>query len=375
MSQLKLLQSANPILFSAEEYDRYPTTHVELKQYLEAPHAPERPATIIDYLDSILFCEEDNEIDLKKKLSVEYALYKASGLASSVASLEELQNWCTQISNGDGRNVDQETKEKLYSSLLAGLQSVSIENVSALALMSANLGRNGDDYDRSLSSSRHLQQSQMEELTSYLISSSLQKGIDLKPIEKQQPLPDDMNFLKQCIDDLISKCEAKEQVVRVQSPVKSSSELELALKDLQLAHSFLTKKFEGDRNEYIHNIERLSKTNKELSNELQSFQSQISDLKENCKNLEDQRKKLKDELSQSSFVTPRAQSSADVSFPMSPTSDMSSPSGSGRPYSLAIMRAEFKKILSETQKKYERELQEERQTRKQLEKELASRQY
>lgn len=376
MGSLKLLYAANPRLFSDLEYDRYPTSYDELSVLLKREQVHQGSelvtelATELDYLDSILFEDKDKGIDVEKKLRVEYALFKASAMARAETAVEgptlrDLQSWSEQIESArvdPAYNKTLKMQDDFYRAIVCFLRSVALDQDTLQAVIKAgNLGHESEDFDKSLSGSRQLHQSQLDEVTSYLISGALQRGIDLKPkLKKTESVRDDVAFFKDCIDSLLSNINSQ-QIPKEESDSldSESSDTAVAFKDLQLAHNFLTKKFEDDRNEYLHSIDKLTRTNKELSHELLTYHSKISSLKDACDDLTKKNEQLK------ANVEP-----ASTAIMMSPTSSPSSVTSGGAPYSISAMRNEFKRVLTDTQVKYEKELQKERDSRRRLEREL-----
>lgn len=389
MSNLTMLQSSNPLLFSRSQYGEYPTGYAELKRYLQQHHTTPRPLqpNAVDYHDSMMFSKRDDEIDLEKKLAVEYALFKAMEkytdgklLTQSEVSFTKLQLLNKKIhllkakKEGATDPCEQnDLNEQLLDlnndfcdQLLQALYSINFEYVS-----SHDSTGHSQNFDQSLANKSMTIQTDdhVEELTSYLISSAIQKGIELKP---DNETPDSSNedsgttqFFKSCIDSLLDKCSNNENL-QIDDDV---SELQTALKDLQLAHSFLTKKFENDRTEYLHNIDKLNRTNKELSQELLNYHARLSDMEQKCKRFQEEKTQLQQE--QYSKVTKGCLESPSIPppdvYPASPMSIGSSGSGS---YSFSVVRAEFKKILADMQKKHEKALQEEVEKRTTLEEEL-----
>ncbi|CUS21232.1 LAQU0S02e09032g1_1 [Lachancea quebecensis] len=385
MGGLKLLRAANPKLFSDTECDKYPTSYEELSVFLkrEQVYSGAELPTELDYLDSVLYGDGERGIDLDRKLRVEYALFKASTIQTERAgpgpSLDELVILNEQVQGAHKQKTSEfaQKQHAFYTALLALLQSVSLDHVTLQSVLTAaEGGRDCDDLEKSVSGvSRSIQPSPLDEVTSYLISGALQHGVDLKPstLEAESPR-DDVTFFKECIDSLLRNVESAQPLAGSHNTEydrkdeSADSDIAVALKDLQLAHSFLTKKFEGDRNEYLRSIDKLTRTNKELSHELLTYHSELSTVRENCDILTKEREELKSQLEcHSSLSTPNLVQSSPVS-----NASVSSTASGSKPYSIGVMRNEFKKVLTDTQNRYEKELQEERDLRKQLEQELAS---
>ncbi|SCU83692.1 LAME_0C06172g1_1 [Lachancea meyersii CBS 8951] len=344
VDQSKLQKWGNPRLVSDSRCNYYPTSYGELNAWLKCNYPLEVPGagpTALDLLDAVLYAREDGELDLEHKLRAEYAMFKASSGSFKARAREPQED-----SNGE------------LASLVQILGSLALDEGKLEALW--RLQRDFDGPQRNSDSnvagaSRSLQQSQLEEVTSYLLSSALQRDIQLKP--PQGPAPhDDIAFFKQCIDALMNIVDSKPMAPPLDHNTTLSDDTATALRDLQLAHSFLTKKFENDRNEYLHSIDKLNRTNKELSRELAERAKQVATLEDKCKSLKQQREILTTHVENLPVSTP-------VSSPSSNTSN-------GNMYSIGSMRAEFKKVLTEARLKHEEELERERSLRKRLEKEL-----
>ena len=86
MTNLSLLKKSNPLLFTPERYDEYPLDPIELAQFLNKSLEQdsnnntllrERPFTAVDQLDYLFYLDSSTqELDLDKKLAVEYALFQ-----------------------------------------------------------------------------------------------------------------------------------------------------------------------------------------------------------------------------------------------------------------------------------------------------------
>lgn len=221
----------------------------------------------------------------------------------------------------------------------------------------------------------------IQDLTSYLISNSIKSGINLKPTNLDNPV----QFLKSAIDEILKTkrsespaldrssnidMESSVSPINHQENTVDTQELETALKDLQLAHSFLTKQFEHSRAEQSQTIGKLTTTNRQLQDKLLKYHSKVAKLEEKLRDSEANKRSLEEEISKS-----KAQDNLMISSPIiapelftpaSPTS----PSSNGNSHSITVMRNEFKRMIIETQKKYEKELAEEREKRQKLELEL-----
>lgn len=192
----------------------------------------------------------------------------------------------------------------------------------------------------------------VEQITSYLLSSSISKGIELPTIinSDNYEIRDPVSFCKKHIDMLLELFPKMNDSSEVSPKIEENKgtkdeedikDLKTAIKDLQLAYNFLQSKYENDRKSYLSRIEILNKTNKDLSEELLRYHS-----------------KLKEAEGGNLTSTPPT-SMEFVSF--SP-SCLESPSKNAS-QSFNMMKQEFKRILTDTQSKYEKELQQERELR------------
>ncbi|KAL3234619.1 Protein PEA2 [Nakaseomyces bracarensis] len=396
-----------------------------------------RPYTYIDSLDFLLYGQGDGDldIDLDKKLACEYALYyvqskkkskrnKRRSMLGSKLYLDELLN------NGGTQTRD------WYEAMVSVLESVSITELEPELLLKLDRltqqhnqgnGRSGSNHhhnnqltthnisvfnrpdfgrngvrnsglellkDSNLShsevfSGKTLNESDesmddetnevIQDLTSYLISNSIKRGIKVKPTNLDNPV----QFLKNAIDEILNtrgtESPALDRSSNIDmehsaSPVNNADaidtqELETALKDLQLAHSFLTKQFEHSRAEQSQTIGKLTKTNRELQDKLLKYHSKISKLEDKLRESETKKRALEDEISKSNAENNLSISSPIIAPELFTPASPSSP-GSNNSHSITVMRNEFKRMIIETQKKYEKELSEEREKRQRLELEL-----
>lgn len=232
------------------------------------------------------------------------------------------------------------------------------------------------ENDKSLANkSTDEDEGKVEQITSYLISSSISKGINLASIDNssnEEGVHDPISFCKKNIDILLDAYPQNSSSSLQHAPL-STSELELndiskqqdlqtAITDLQLAYKFLKSKYENDRDEYQATIETLNKTNKELSEELLHYHSKLKEREEKSK------------------VTSQMQSipmDIDRSFSqaISESSDIKSSTSASNHQSFSMMKQEFKRILADTQLRYEKELEQERLLRQQLENKLENKGY
>lgn len=147
-------------------------------------------------------------------------------------------------------------------------------------------------------------------------------------------------------------------------------ELETAFEDLQLAHSFLTKQFEKDRAEHIQNVEQLQNTNKELHQKILECHSNLSQSETKLQEMDIEVKRLKESSSLENDFVRNIDLSSPVPSPINLLNPESPTLSNGNGHSFSIMKMEFKRMLAESQRKYEREIQEERESRMHVEKEL-----
>ncbi|CAI4038619.1 hypothetical protein SMKI_05G2310 [Saccharomyces mikatae IFO 1815] len=393
---LELSRRANPLLFSPERYEEYPLKYDELKQYLLSqnpshPHHNNRPYTSIDYFDYLLYRNknDDSEIDLDRKLVSEFALYyvqkehlNSDDSDPTFNELLRLQPCSTEwyemmlkiLQSLNTTGINQLTKENnnhfLHTKRVRS--STTLGGTDKLNSSSNHNGHANDDKNEVL-----------QELTSFLMSNSIQKGIDIKPI----PLDDPVKFLKNGINSILDTCVNLEKTtssthtslnvaaIQEEDSCKKVEELETAFSDLQLAHNFLTKQFENDRAEYVQDIEKLTRTNRELQDKLLNYHSNLSKTEKKLHDLEQTNKELEKVSNKLNSNKHNISISSPVSSPVtwgpsSPSSVGSPTSGSGS-RSLSIMTSEFKKVLTSTQRKYEKELSDEREHRCRLERELA----
>lgn len=296
---IQLINECNKSFFSERNLNKYPLKYEPLKSYL----------LYSDLHEDVNGVPVDDE-ELETKLFLEYSRYKSVKPNGKFAEM-----------------IRESNKDGLINSLFY--------------ILNEKLKCNRSIDDR------------IEELTSYLISSAIQKGIQLTTSEdenKDISDIDSLQFCKKCIDSLISKCIDSDKLEERHTEENSSvEELKIALNDLQLAHNFLTKKFEDDRVEYLSNIEKLNKTNKELSQQLTTNRVKLNEAEKTIENL-----KLQPPTPELLLPNSPLSNNGDTS----PGQNVNEGS-----YSLKMMKQEFKKILADTQDKYEKELREEREFR------------
>lgn len=384
-SGLKLMERANPLLFSKESYEEYPIEYSELKHYLandgdeESPHRNSSLYKNVDYLDFFLYKNDDSHssgIDLDRKLVCEYALYQVQ-MQQRLGKLREGR----PVTLNDIIQLEPQSVE-WYEYLLAVLESInatkidtSLFNVGFANMNSTNKKVNERGLNRNNTSIRT--NNSLQELTSCILSNAVKKGIELKPVNMDNPV----EFLKNAIETILASSQPNSQISKHSAAdediYQKKEELETAFKDLQLAHNFLTKQFEHDRAEYVHNIEQLQRTNKELQQKLLSYHSDLSQAESKLQEKERVYKQLEETSKRSSLRNRNYDLtspifSGEVWNAVSPGSAKSGNSTTNNSHSITIMRTEFKRMLTDTQRKYEREIQDERESRILLEEELSS---
>ncbi|CCF56532.1 hypothetical protein KAFR_0B02340 [Kazachstania africana CBS 2517] len=356
-----LLKKANPLLFTQERYDEYPLNPIELAQHLSTNKNQtsstdlvnrNRPYTDVDTLDYLFYMDDTiEEIDLEKKLACEFAIFQTSlyskqNSKDTTVTMDKLLNleigsdeWCKQM--------------------IALLNSINGTNLSVSRLKHFTKNHNDDMENNSneKDDSTSFKNDQMEiiqEITSYLLSNSIKNGIELKP--NITDVDDPLKFLKSNIDSLLEVSKSNTIVKNHADTNNKVDEINTAFEDLKLAHNFLTKQYEHDRSEHSKDVEKLNRTNKELQEKLLQYHSLLTKNENNTDNTRS--------TSNSDLWNQNILNSPDLN-----SSNHTSPNGS---YSLSIMRNEFKRLLMDTQRKYETELENERKFRIELEKKLDS---
>ncbi|CCC66944.1 hypothetical protein NCAS_0A03860 [Naumovozyma castellii] len=403
---MDLLKKANPVLFSEERYDEYPLDGEELMQYLSTSSTinnHSRPLTNVDYSDYLVYGKDDGsnhqEIDLDKKLISEFILFL----------IQSRQHDSNDAENNKHKSIKFEEFLKMepyskrwYNCILDVLEQGNATEVVDLSMSNKILSefiRKGNERDLVKADDQTL-----EELTSYLLSSAIKRGIDIKPVRLDDPVA----FLKNgidCIlnsvdssslapsqeldhnDDSENKPSSQENEIGKNKDIEQSmalgeresettmEEMKTAFKDLQLAHNFLTKRFEHDRVGYSQDIEKLTRTNRELQEKLLSYHSSLTKTEKKLQEAEKASKELKTKNDNYSSPRTLSNTSNPLNSPIlspelwGPPSPGSINSNAGA-HSISIMRNEFKRIITETQKKHEKELSEERKKRLDLEEEL-----
>ncbi|AAS54625.2 AGR135Cp [Eremothecium gossypii ATCC 10895] len=346
-----LLVKSNKVAFSESRLDLYPTSYEELKSFLTTHSLEDGEGgdVAVGLREQYLGGEGLNRIselqlDIEKKLFSEYAKYRVRA-APQDRFLKLLV-------------------EQREAGLLEGIVAVLQEQ---LAVYEQHVS------DDSLTPPGKQAGHELEEIASYLISSMIQNGMEIQTQGQIGQTLDTKEICKRCIDQLLDNSSASggtslpsrscTPVIKEHRP-EELDEVYTAFEDLQLAHKFLTEKFESDRKHYLQEIEQLNRTNRELQQELSNYQSRLSQAREQISKLESMTPPTS--VSTDSNTPPRDM------FPKSPPSIGSNASASSPvSASFIMMKQEFKKLLNETQNKYERELREERELRKKLESQLA----
>lgn len=454
---LQLLKKSNPLLFAPERYDEYPLDPIELSQFLNNSLQQDengggllrdRPFTSVDQLDYLFYVDpKTQELDLEKKMAVEYALFQLQllkrdnqnnnndeSLDNNISSFEDLLGDNLQSADGlkdllltlnsvNGLDLDLNKLNLIEKKSSSGLGNnnnntnntrngsiLSLNNISdkrvsnseksKLSCLSTDLKHVSNDNISEIVSptSYNHNSDSIQEITSYLLSSTISHGIELKP---KGEMNDSMEFLKNCMVSLIDMAVDKRQqgngknIVTDQNKDDNTTasdkdnvndkrykelesklaEMNTAFKDLQLAHNFLTKQYENDHNDSLKDIEKLTRTNKELQEKLLSYHSNLA--KRENKDIESDKKEFD---GNSVFHSPTKNFSSPALghteswTPQTPISSGDRPnsnySNQLNSPSLSMMKSEFKRLLTETQRKYEKEITQERQMRKQLQNEL-----
>ena len=472
MTNLSLLKKSNPLLFTPERYDEYPLDPIELAQFLNKSLEQdsnnnmllrERPFTSVDQLDYLFYLDSNTqELDLDKKLAVEYALFQLQ-LLKQEETIDNNDTTTTtdtndNIENGNNKNnnksssnssnfddelIDFESLQNNDFKSLNGLKKLlfTLNKVNGLDLdlnklkhlesqnhhrnintnntnttTNRDTGLSNDPSHKTIrnsnssgvnsnetftdnnsnSAGNNLSDDNIQEVTSYLLSNTIKKGIELRP---KGEINDSTQFLKNCIDSLIDVIVAnrqnnktsqnnsstnnnhkKDDLTDVTNPKYKELETKLtemttAFNDLQLAHNFLTKQYENDHNDSLKNIEKLTRTNKELQEKLLKYHSTLSKREINNETHDNNDNDNENSIFHSpgkSFSSPIL-GHPEIWTPHTPSSNKNnvsnSNSGMNSP-SLSMMKNEFRRLLTETQRKYEKEINQERQMRKQLQYEL-----
>ena len=247
----------------------------------------------------------------------------------------------------------------------------------------------------------------MDELVSTLLSLAVQRNIHLPPLDTKSAdsMGGRIEWFKECIYKVAggqghngsrnlatAGAESGAGLDDVSSPIGNGDDDDRrALKDLQFAHSYLTKKYEEEVSQHAKSMNNmitkyqqcedlLKQSNFELSkvsNQLLRLEIQNAELtrKLEAKTKEAHELQMKnnllrvDNLGMGSATTPPA--SADSASADSPTSLLSA-SSSGNPssnssVSVRILRMEFKKLVEQMNARFTRELEAEQTETRRLE--------
>ncbi|CAL9733576.1 protein Pea2p [Monosporozyma servazzii] len=432
---LQLLKKSNPLLFAPERYDEYPLDPIELSQFLNNSLQQEdnsnllrdRPFTSVDQLDYLFYVDpKTQELDLEKKMAVEYALFQLQLLRQDNDELNDKITSFEELRGDDLKTVDGLRDLLLTLNSVNGLE-LDLNKLNLLdtkftdesAEMAQKTGNNNNTgntdgsvndlnseklntkQDAKYNKFNHTHNNKrndddIQQLTSYLLSNTIKEGIELRP---QGGMNDSTEFLKNCMDSLIKiAVQNKNDTSNTKTHSSNDSEVDnqqyardpdsfdqkyqaletkltemtTAFNDLKLAHSFLTKQYENDHNDSSKDIEKLSRTNKELQEKLLSYHSSLAK-----REAKDNRSSNEHSRTNSIFNSPSKNLSSPVLgysdnwIPQTPsTSEANGDGTSINSPSLSMMKSEFRRLLTETQRRYEREISQERQKRKQLQAEL-----
>ena len=434
MLDYNLMHKANPLLFAPERYDQYPLNHQELMQYLTSASSSgatvcPRPVTATDEFDYLLYMDGSSsnrssaspehltntipstvntgimELDLDKKLACEFAIYQThmrnkqddiNGRTNSTYKIKDF-NELLQMKVGSNEWFD----EMLHLLESINATNIDLSSISDMAISSKDIsvrktvigdGQTSNNTEGSLRIDTS--DIDMQDTISYILSNAIKNGVDIKPQFKEttsgvKNQSNEKEYLRNIIDSMIAMAKINREKISSVTEDKEANdgkvkEMNTALNDLQLAHNFLTRQFESDRIEYSKDIEKLTKTNRELQEKLLNYHSNLTKTENEL--LETQEKLQMKELNpiiegnntpllkglgdDLGFLSPLTVDRDNVRSSQSSLDSKGElkSDGKGSSYSLTLMRNEFKKLLTETQRKYETELAKEREMRKELEK-------
>ncbi|AMD22220.1 HGL120Cp [Eremothecium sinecaudum] len=336
-------------IFSSERIDHYPLEYEDLKKYLtENAIEDENMRLIVDVDDSYLSGEgagDGEEFDIQNKLYLEYANYR-SGPAVQRQFLDVIT-------------------ERQEQELLVGMVDVLKEKVNIYS-------RHIQELKDTIAHQKHENPAEhdhrLDELLSYMLSAMIKGGVDF---HSQVETRDTLELCRKGIDILLERCLAEKRKSNAQLRNSSwtdingapEAELKTALEDLQLAHRFLTERYRADRKQSMKQIEYLSKVNKDLQQELLSYHSRFCQARDQIQAF--------DVTPPSTISTHNTPPSEDLQkSPRSVQSNLSVQTSTSA--SFQVMKKEFKKMLNETQYRYEMELKQERELRRKLEEQISS---
>lgn len=397
MLDYTMMYKANPLLFSAERYDQYPLNPQELIQYLSSASATSnpRPITETDEFDYLLYMDDNigdravspesgssndlKELDLDKKLACEFAIYQTH-LKSQTSRKTKRKNFEELLKLDIG-------SEEWSNEMLQLLESINATNINLSSISDMKIATKTDYIGQLIKDKGNKKKDdELQDIISYIYSNSIRNGINIQPkIEGNENSLGNNEFLKNIIDTMIDLAKSKSNTKDAPGTVggeeenedKRIKEMNTALQDLQLAHNFLTKQFENDRLEHSKGIEKLTKTNRELQGRLLDCHSNLTKAESKLREMEE---KLMKNKSQTELKDPTifkdineiglsSPTGFDADIASSPVSLDSNGEARGS-YSLSIMRNEFRKLLTDTQRKYESEIAKERELTEQLKKKL-----
>lgn len=379
-----LTDRANPAVLASQDTPSYPADASSLLQLLTAHQngtalvTSPKQLDYIDFVDSVLYnsATDDShlDVDLDAKLLSEYFLWQVSRfLPTSTPSL----------TTDEVMKLEPGSKE-WYHQALSTLMKHNIAFIDGRKLWQ---GQNHHDvrsnYTKLKDIAKEYSRDVIQELVSYTLSNAIKLGININPKPDEDPLTllrsvIDLLLRLEPVNDHLNNSTLNESYLESESfdaeHSISEKELTTALKDLKLAHKFLTKKYADERKDHTRNVDTLNKVVNEL-------QEKVLRYEKDAKQKADKINELEDILDRSSSLknppiipvgqdfSSSFQSPIMTSEPWSPSTPGSTTSSGTK--SIAIMRAEFKRLLQDTQIRYEKELNVERTRKQELEKELA----
>lgn len=344
---------ASGIVFSSKRVNHYPRERKALKQYLEDNSIEHEDLGMIVDVEQFMASQKTTtgnrgwNIDLNKTLYAEFAKLRAKPVANQVSFTDAISG-------------------KSDRDLLEGMLGVLQEKVT---MSEQEMQEMQEMIVRKEQSTRE-QKQQLEELAAYLLSSMIRVGIEFRSDVYTRDIID---LCRKGIDVLLENLNrgvyngGKGKELRNDSDGGGvcgqafESDLSTAFQDLQLAHRFLTERFRDDRKQYLDQIDQLNKRNKKLKQELlgKDLQSHRS------RNFTGKLDSVS--LAQSMPTSLRDGFENSLEF-----KDDKLGSQSTALTSFHVMKQEFKKLLDEIQSKYEKELHEEREIRRNLEIQLSN---
>lgn len=262
----------------------------------------------------------------------------------------------------------------------------------------------------------------MDELVSTILSLAVQKNIDLPSIDSNKVSNSNgrIEWFKECIykvanngnDIKDNNDNSHKKSIDETNIYNNTNDNETALKDLQFAHSYLTKKYEEEMSQHSKYVSDLINKNKHCEELLKNTTLELAKVTNQQLRLELQNTELTEKLDEKTkelhevemnnnllkveylgllpatslmsppssdngnFSSPVLQSSSEFSSqtttPTTPTTALSSTDATSS-VSVRILRMEFKKIVEQMNSRFSKELEQERLERKRVEKLLALR--